>query len=74
MRLTLQATGLSRDGPARTYRKFIVAAGPHTITARLRDSKRTSGFDYQASRQIELRPFQNLAIDFKADAGGFLFN
>ncbi len=70
----LQATGLSGDGPARTYKKFMVSTGPHTITARLRDTKRASGFDYEASRQVNLRPFQNLAIDFKADAGGFLFN
>ncbi|NNE21329.1 MAG: hypothetical protein HKN11_01840 [Rhizobiales bacterium] len=69
----LQATGLSQDGPARTYRKLIVPAGPHTIVARLRDTKRGSGFDYEAERQVTLKPFQNLAIDFKADSGGFQF-
>ncbi len=69
----LKATGLSSDGPARTYQKFVVATGTHTIIARLRDSKRTSGFDYEAIREVTLTQYQNLAIDFKADAGGFQF-
>ncbi len=69
----LVATGLFEDGPGQVYRKIIVPIGPHTITARLRDSKRTSGFDYEATRQVVLQPYQNIAIDFKADAGGFLF-
>lgn len=69
----LEATGLSKDGPARIYRKLFVPAGAHTITARLRDSKRTSGFDYEATHQVTLVPAQNLAIDFKADRGGFQF-
>lgn len=69
----LIATGLSNDGPGRTYQKFTVPAGPHSITVRLRDSKRNSGFDYETTRQVTLKSFQNLAIDFKADTGGFLF-
>ncbi len=70
---SLQPTGLSRDGPARTYRKFLVPAGNHTIKARLRDSTRDSGFDYETERRVELAPLQNLAVDFKADRGGFVF-
>ena len=69
----LEATGLSNDGPSRTYQKLIVPAGPHTIVARLRDTKRASGFDYEATHQVVLKPFQNLAVDFKADTGGFSF-
>ena len=69
----LQPTGLSRDGPAETYKKFIVPAGPHRIEARLRDSKRIEGFDFETVRDIDLAPFQNLAVDFKSDQGGFLF-
>lgn len=69
----LIATGLSNDGPGRAYEKIMVPAGPHSITVRLRDSKRESGFDYEATREVELKEFQNLAIDFKADTGGFLF-
>lgn len=69
----LPATGLSSDGPSRTYTKLLVPAGSHEIIARMRDTKRAQGFDYEAHRTVALAPFQNLAIDFKADAGGFIF-
>jgi len=69
----LQPTGLSGDGASRTYRKFLVPAGMHLIEARLRDSKRTSGFDYENRFEAELKPWQNLAVDFNAEQGGFLF-
>jgi hypothetical protein len=70
---TLQPTGLSRDGVSKTYRKFLVAAKSHVIEAKLRDSKRTEGFDFDQRLEIDLKPWQNLAIDFKAEQGGFLF-
>ena len=69
----LEPTGLAGDGPARAYRKFLVPPGTHIVTARLRDSRETSGFDYETRREVFLAPGQNLAIDFKADAGGFIF-
>lgn len=69
----LQPSGLSRDGPSETYRKFLVAAGAHHLTAQLRDSKRAAGYDYQNDIDVDLTPFQNLAVDFKADQGGFRF-
>ena len=69
----LPPTGLSRDGASRAYRKFLVPAGRHMIEARLRDSQRSSGFDYEKRLETELRPWQNLAIDFNAERGGFLF-
>lgn len=69
----LEPTGLSRDGPAEMYEKFVVPAGRHRLEARLRDSKRADGgFDYEKAVEVQLAPFQNLAIDFKADQGGFL--
>ena len=69
----LPATGLSSDGPSRTYTKLLVPAGEHVVVARMRDTKRPEGFDYEARHAATLVPFQNLAIDFKADAGGFIF-
>jgi hypothetical protein len=69
----LPPTGLSRDGPARTYAKFLVPVGDHLITARLRDGRREDGFDYETSRTVHLEPWQNLAIDFRADSGDFEF-
>jgi hypothetical protein len=55
------------------YHRFPVAAGRHEFVARLRDSRRSDGFDYEGSAVLELVPQQNLAIDFQPDAGGFLF-
>ncbi|MDA7948582.1 MAG: hypothetical protein MPJ78_14035 [Hyphomicrobiaceae bacterium] len=69
----LPPTGLAGDGPARVYKKFVVPAGPHTLIARLRDTREATGFNYETRRDVELAPGQNLAVDFKADAGGFIF-
>jgi hypothetical protein len=70
---TLQPTGLSRDGISKAYKKFLVPAGSHVIGAKLRDSNRVEGFDFDQNLEIDLRPWQNLAIDFKAEQGGFIF-
>ncbi len=72
-RADLQATGLANDGPARAYEKFLVPAGTHMIVARMRDSKRRDGYDYEAVHKLTLQAYQNLAIDFKPDTGGFQF-
>jgi len=69
----LDPTGIARDGPMRAYQKFVVSPGRHEIIVRLRDSKRTEGFDYERIITVDLKPLQNLAVDFKADAGGFIF-
>ncbi len=69
----LEPTGLAADGPARIYRKFAVPAGAHVIVARMRDSRGEGPFDYEARRSVVLKAGQNLAIDFKQDAGGFIF-
>lgn len=70
---SLAPTGFASDGPARVYRKFRVAQGRHLVVARLRDTERKEGFDYEKSAELSLKPRQNLAIDFKADMGGFIF-
>ena len=70
---TLQPTGLRSDGPARLYESFPVSPGTHTLVARLRDSDRGDGFDYEAEKQVALRPGEVFAIQFRAESGGFLF-
>ena len=47
--------------------------GELPVIARLRDSRASEGFDYETRREIFLAEGQNMAIDFKADAGGFIF-
>jgi hypothetical protein len=67
----LPPTGLSGDGPSRTYRRFVVPAGSHRLVARLRDTARTEGFDYVKEAKVDLAEGQSLAIDFYAVSGGF---
>jgi len=66
-------SGLSGDGPSKIYRRFAVPAGHHSIVARLRDSNRAEGYDYERRAEIELAPLHIFVIDFRADTGGFLF-
>ncbi len=72
-RRLLAPAGLQHDGAAAIYQRFPVAAGKHRIVARLRDSARGEGFDYQREAEIELAPGQNFVIDFRSESGGFVF-
>jgi hypothetical protein len=69
---TLQPTGLHSDAPSRLYRKFTVPPGRHAFAARLRDTGRADGFDYENTFTVDLAPGQNLAVDFRPDQGGFV--
>lgn len=69
---TLMPTGLRGDGPSRTYHKITTSAGLHKLNLKLRDTDRASGFDFVRDVEVELRPRQNLTIDFKAAQGGFI--
>jgi hypothetical protein len=68
----LPPTGLSRDGPSHVYRRFVVPAGAHVVVARLRDTPRAEGFDYERTEQVSLEPGQSLALDFRPGLGGFV--
>jgi hypothetical protein len=71
--LTAAPSGLWNDGPASVYERFDVAAGKHTITARLRDSDRIAGWDYEHTESVELSPGRYFTIRFRAETGGFAF-
>lgn len=66
-------SGLWSDGPASVYERFDIAAGEHTITARLRDSARDNGWDYQHTETVVLHPGRYFTIGFRAETGGFAF-
>jgi hypothetical protein len=66
-------SGLAGDGASSVYERFVVAPGRHRLTARLRDSRREQGFDYESEKIVELDPGEHLVIDFRADKGGFKF-
>jgi hypothetical protein len=69
---SLAPTGLAGDGPSKVYERFPVDPGRHNLVARLRDSRRTEGFDYEHTADVDLAPGQNLVIDFRAETGGFI--
>lgn len=70
---SLPPTGLAKDGPSRIYQRFAVPPGRHELVARLRDSRREEGFDYEERAVVDLAPQQSLAIDFRPETGGFIF-
>lgn len=70
-RAALQPDGLAKDGSATAYKGFTVVPGIHDIKVRMRDSRRSEGFDWHFEKQIDLSARQNLAIDFHPGTGGF---
>lgn len=66
---SLPPTGLSGDGPSQLYRRFVLPAGDYTIAARLRDTRRATGFDHETTREVHLAAGQNLVVDFRPDSG-----
>ena len=66
-------SGVWSDGPASVYERLEVESGTRTITARLRDSARTEGWDYTHTHEVALRPGRNFTVTFDAATGGFRF-
>lgn len=73
LRESLRPAGIAKDGASSVYQRFVIQAGPHTLLARLRDSAREQGFDYEHEAAIDLAPGQNFVVDFRAQSGGFVF-
>ncbi len=69
---SLTPTGLSHDGPSRIYEKFQVSPGSHVLVAKLRDSRRDKGFDYVRRLDLNFHPREIVALDFRAELGGFV--
>ncbi|MDH3195496.1 MAG: hypothetical protein OEL78_04195 [Hyphomicrobiales bacterium] len=72
-RQTLPPSGIAGDGPSRIYKKFVLAAGKHTIAVALSDNPEAAGFEYDEFRLVDLAAGQNLVIDFSPTNGGFIF-
>jgi len=70
----LPPTGVWQDGPSRAYEKFPLPPGRHRIVLKLEDRGRRDAFAWAVEREVELLPGRKLAVDFKADEGGFLFH
>ncbi len=69
----LPPRGLAGSGPSQVYQRFPLPAGEHDIAVRLRDRPDTEGFDYAAETRVTLAPAQSFVIDFRSEAGGFVF-
>jgi hypothetical protein len=72
-RASLPPAGISGDGPARVYQRFLVPAGAHMLAVRMRDTPRSEGFDYAMSDNVVLSADQNFVVDFRPEALGFVF-
>lgn len=69
---TLPPTGLAGDGPSRVYERFVVPVGRHVVDLRLRDSRRSDGFDHIARKVMNFSAGESIAVDFRNDGGGFV--
>jgi len=70
---SVTAAGLVHGGSTRAYKRFAVDSGQHELVARMIDSARTEGYDFERAAMIELSPGENFVIDFRSESGGFLF-
>lgn len=70
---TLVPAGLQRDGNSTLYRRLPVAAGPHRISARLKDHVALPDYNYAKQAEVVLAPGQVYVVDFDARHGGFIF-
>lgn len=66
-------SGLWKDGPASVYERFDIDPGIHRITARLRDTRRSDGWDYIHTQEAELEAGRYFVVTFRAGTGGFKF-
>ncbi len=67
IRQIAQPSGLARDGRALLSHRLVTTAGSHEIAVRVRDSARTTGFDYQREERVTLQPAQILVIDLQPE-------
>ena len=73
LEIVASPSGLWNDGPASIYERFDLEPGTYTMTARLRDTARTDGWDYTSTEDVTLEAGRYFAVTFKAETGGFNF-
>ena len=71
--LEARPSGIWGDGPASIYERFDLAAGRHQIAVRLRDSARTTGWDYARTEEVMLEPGRYFTITFTTATREFRF-
>lgn len=73
LKQSVPPSGIASDGAATVYEKFQVPSGTHTVSVRMRDSRREQGYDYAAEKVVNVESGQILVIDFEPETGGFKF-
>ena len=68
-----QPSGLWNDGPASIYERFAIRPGRRVLTARLRDTARSDGWDYTYSDTVTFEAGRYFTVTFRAETGGFEF-
>lgn len=66
------ASGIAGDGPSRVHQRFVLPVGAHEVAVRMRD-RPDGDFGWTATRTLEIGPASHRVVDFRADAGGFVF-
>lgn len=73
IRVDVPPSGLWNDGPASVYKRFELPPGRHRISARLRDTARADGWDFNHTEDVDLEAGRYFTVTFKAATGGFRF-
>lgn len=71
LRVEALPSGMWGDGNASVYEGFDLPPGQHRITARLRDTARSDGWDYSYEGEVVFTAGRYRTITFKAEKGGF---
>ena len=72
-RASLPPSGIAGDGPSRVYERFVLPASDYDLAVRMRDTRRSEGFDHENTKHVALAPAQMLVIDFRPQTGEFVF-
>ena len=69
----LPPAGLSNDGASSVYLRIPVTPGQHVIVARLRDSVRQQGFDYESQFELSFTAKSSHVLSFDPEQKRFRF-
>ncbi len=68
----VKPAGLNKDGRAKFYHRFLIEAGEHEITTRLKDHRDLEDYNYQEITQVNLESGGILVVDFDPDTKKFI--
>ncbi len=66
-------SGIAGDGPSRVHQRFVLPAGSYDVAVRMAEQPQ-GDFTWAGERTIGIDPGANRVIDFRANAGGFVFH